>query len=99
MGTRVQFRVLRIQVLLSLVTLDIALIISLDRFFLVSYVLQQLFLVLANSKVERQLFALDWILQLSRIWHFLDNLERVALINQELLSFVCVVHLLSVCRD
>ena len=53
MGTRVQFRVLRIQVLLSLVTLDIALIISLDRLFLVSYVLQQLFLVLANRKVER----------------------------------------------
>ena len=98
--SRVQPRILLIQVLLAFITFHIAF----NQFF-VAYisaqnVLQKSDLLLPFGQFERKLFATGRISpKLFRVWHFFDNLERVALIDEELLSIVRVKHLLCVSRN
>ena len=85
-----------IEVVLTLVTFDVALILILIWISLVADVLQQLLLLLPFCKLKRKLLTLGWVVELFLVGHFANYLERVSLIDQELLSLISIVHLLCV---
>ena len=99
MSSRILCRIYHVEVVLTLVTFHIALILVLIRISLVADILQQLLLFLPFRKFEGKLLSLGWVVEFFLVRHFANYLERVALIDQELLSFVSIVHLLGVSGD
>lgn len=75
MSSRILCRIYHVEVVLTLVTFHIALILVLIRISLVADILQQLLLLLPFRKFERKLLSLGWVVEFFLVRHFANYLE------------------------
>jgi len=93
------FRDLLVKILLVGVTFYIRGIFFLVRNISLHYILKQPVLFLLSAQLIRQLLSQLGVSELACDRQLLHHLEKIALIDQELLSLVGVVHLLGVCGN
>ena len=96
MSTSILIFIDHVKIVHALVTLDITFVVVLIRIALIRDILQKLLLFLPFGESEWKFLPLSRIVQLFLVWHLTYDLERVSLIDQKLLSFVRVIHLLSI---